>query len=220
MGYLGSLRRMTIPEDILLANERVIHETKLHWVGLMKEILYSVGFVAAFILFVGIFNLGWLMWPVTIVWLALLAIGLVGWYSTIFAITDRRVLFRKGVVSKKGYEIPIDQIQDVGYQQSMIQRLFGAGDLVVKTSASTARTAVRNIPDPVKLKTLIGDTRESKIESRFERAAGGSQPPASTPTPSNKSRAEQLEILARLHDEGKLTDFEFESEKRRVIGDG
>ena len=30
----------------------------------------------------------------------------------------------------------------------------------------------------------------------------------------------QLETLSRLHDEGKLTNEEFEAEKRKLLGDG
>ena len=40
--------------------------------------------------------------------------------------------------------------------------------------------------------------------------AGGSR--------ASQSVAEQLEIISRLHDEGKLSDTEFESQKRRILG--
>lgn len=211
---------MSIPDDILLSGETVIHESKLHWVGLIKEILYSLAYIALFVLFVMTFNFstGWIMWPVTIVWLGLIATGLVGWFSTEFAVTNRRVLFRKGVLSKKGYEIPIDQIQDVGFQQSALQRLFGSGDLVLKTSASTGRTAIRNIPDPVKVKTIIGEAREAKIDGRFDRSAPAA--PAAAAGLAGLSAAEQLKVLGDLYDQGKLSQAEFEAEKRRVIGGG
>ena len=35
-----------------------------------------------------------------------------------------------------------------------------------------------------------------------------------------ESTASQLDRLSRLHDEGKLTDDEFESEKTKLIGGG
>jgi len=213
---------MSIPEKILLHGEVVIHETKLHWVGLIKEILYSVGWLVAFIIFVPMldnFSGGWVMWPLTAIWAWFAIGGLLGWLSTTVALTNQRIIFRRGVVSKQGYEIPVDQIQDVGFQQSLIQRMFGAGDLVVKTSASSGRTAIRNIPDPVTMKTMIGEARESKIEGRFERA-GGALAAASGHDRSSLSAAEQLEILGRLHDEGKLSSDEFEAEKRRLLGGG
>ncbi len=43
------------------------------------------------------------------------------------------------------------------------------------------------------------------------RAGGAPAAPAAT-------SASQLETLSRLHDEGKLTDEEFEAEKRKLIG--
>jgi hypothetical protein len=33
-----------------------------------------------------------------------------------------------------------------------------------------------------------------------------------------KSRAEQLQILSKLHDEGKLSDDEFNAQKAKILG--
>ena len=37
--------------------------------------------------------------------------------------------------------------------------------------------------------------------------------------PEAESRASQLSTLSRLHDEGKLTDTEFEAEKQKLLDD-
>lgn len=36
---------------------------------------------------------------------------------------------------------------------------------------------------------------------------------------SSQTVAEQLDTLSRLHDQGKLSDFEFEAQKRKLLGD-
>jgi hypothetical protein len=36
----------------------------------------------------------------------------------------------------------------------------------------------------------------------------------------SESSASQLATLSKLHDEGKLTDIEFETEKRKLLGGG
>jgi hypothetical protein len=40
------------------------------------------------------------------------------------------------------------------------------------------------------------------------------------PASATASSVTHLDTLSRLHDEGKLTDEEFEAEKRKVLGEG
>jgi len=218
---------MAFPTSMLQPEERVIRETKLHWVALYREILYTAGLLVLIIVLLAATNFPGLVYAVLVIaWAVASFRGVTNWYATDLVLTNRRVIFRQGLLSKKGYEIPVDRVQDVGFRQSGLQRMVGAGDLLLETSASSGRTAVSNVPDPIEWKQLVGEARESRADPRLSQATQPHAEPSAkqVATASNRStgasRAEQLEILARLHRQGSLTDEEFNAEKARVLKEG
>ena len=90
-----------------------------------------------------------------------------------------------------------------------------------ETAGSIGQSRLANIPEPEKMKNLISETRRNWTHSV---ARGGPAHPVSPSAatehgaPSGKSSAEQLEILGRLFDEGKLSQNEYDSEKRKLLG--
>jgi uncharacterized membrane protein YdbT with pleckstrin-like domain len=202
-----------LPPDILLDHEHIIHETKLHWISLFKEILYSVALIAGLIvLWVWLeVRSGWILLAMVVVWAGLSFRGVTDWFTTAVGLTNQRVIFRQGLFSKKGYEIPVEMIQDVAFRKSALQNLFGAGDLLVKSAASGGSTAIRNVPDPELMRRLIAETRQGRVQDRLMHGT-------LIPDP-GKTRAEQLQILSDLLDQGKITAEEYDLEKARLLGD-
>ena len=49
------------------------------------------------------------------------------WTTTNFVVTNERLIHREGVVAKKGIEIPLDRVQTITFNQSVLERLIGAG---------------------------------------------------------------------------------------------
>jgi uncharacterized membrane protein YdbT with pleckstrin-like domain len=211
---------MTDPGSTHYDGEKVLRQTKLHWVALIKEILYTLGLLLLIILVAttGLWN--WLIWLLLAGWAVASFRGVTNWFTTTISVSNRRVMVRQGLLSKKGYEIPIDRVQDVAFRQSALQRMFGAGDLLVESGASDGRTALRNVPDPEGMKRVISEAREARIDQRFSQA-GTAAPAAQASAPAaGASRVEQLEILAKLHEQGSLSDEEFAAEKARLMEEG
>lgn len=191
--------------------EKALIETRLHWLGLLNEILITVVGVAALIIFLFWWRPpGWMYWILLGAWALACFRGLTDWLTSELAVTDRRLIFRRGLLSKTGWELPVDRVLDVKFSQSALQRLVGAGNMLVE-SAGASQTALTNVPDPVGLNKLIREARDAKEAENFERSSGPR---------GGATRAEQLEILARLHGQGSLTAEEFEAEKRRVLEGG
>ncbi len=200
---------MSLSED-----EDVIFESRLHWIALFKEILFTVIALAALLAFLFWWRPpGWVFLLLLAGWAIASFKGVTGWLTTRLILTSRRLVYRSGLLSKKGWELPVDRIHDIAFQQSALQRLTGSGDLLVESAGSSGRTALSNVPDPTRLKRLIAEAREAMINARLDRAKS---PGADT----SKSRAEQLQILANLHQAGSITDEEFETGKRQLLGDG
>ena len=196
---------MAYPKKLLSDNEVIVSEFRPHWSGILKE---GALIALAIVLIVLVQINGWPWWisVALIVGAVLIAAeGLIRWLTTNHVITNERVIYRAGLVSKMGKEIPHEVINDVSFRQSVFERIFGPGDLLIESAGTHGQSRYSDIPDPEGVQTVIYAEREQRMLAMNR----GSAP---------SSIAEQLETLSRLHDQGKLTDDEFETEKQKLLG--
>lgn len=192
----------------LADGENVLVRTRLHWIGLLNEILFTVAGIAVLVLFFSLRPPGWVWWLLLGAWVVSCFRGVTNWLTSELTVTERRLVAKRGLLSKAGWELPIDRVLDVAFSQTAIQRLVGSGSLLVD-SAGSVKTTLSNVPDPEGMKAHITAARDAAESKHRDRAVGGSRGGA--------SRAEQLDLLARLRADGSITDAEFEAEKRRVL---
>jgi uncharacterized membrane protein YdbT with pleckstrin-like domain len=148
---------------------------------------------------------------VAVVWLVLTVPKFIEWLTTQHVITNERVIHRQGFIAKHGKEIPHEMINTVSFRQSVFERMVGSGDLVIESAGEQGQTLYRDIPKPERLQTLIYKAREDRMFT-IQRGGEGEHSGQGT------SRAEQLQILSKLHDEGKLSDDEFNAQKAKILG--
>lgn len=67
--------------------------------------------------------------------------------TKLYIITNQRVYIEEGVVAKSKTDIPLNKINDISLAQGILQRLFGAGNLLVMTG-NDKPTILRNIDNP------------------------------------------------------------------------
>lgn len=70
---------------------------------------------------------------ILVFWLVLLPF--LRWLTTTYAVTDRRIITRRGILNKTGHDLPLRRINNVNYQRSLTDRMFGCGTLVLETAA-------------------------------------------------------------------------------------
>lgn len=202
---------MAYPQRLLSPDEVVVREFRPHWSRILTEIVLSVAVVIVLVLVATLFDFGaeaWVLGAIALIWLVLVARGLLAWWFTQHVITNERVIYRAGILSRQGKEIPLEVINDVSFQQSAWERLIGSGHLLIESAGEMGQSHYRDITQPEEMQTVIYQVREERM-MQLERADTGG----------TISRSQQLEILARLHDEGKLTDDEYTAEKR-TLGEG
>jgi uncharacterized membrane protein YdbT with pleckstrin-like domain len=200
---------MAYPEKLLSPGEEIKSEFRPHWSGIVMELIVSI-IALALIVFLAFQGFNWGIWAIgaiILVWLILVARGFIRWYTTQHVITTERVIHRMGLLSKQGKEIPLEVINDVAFQQKAWERIFGTGDLLIESAGTHGQTRYTDIPEPEAVQSLIYQVREDRQHA----LQAGGRAPAESP-------ASQLATLSRLHDEGKLTDAEFEAEKRKLLG--
>lgn len=127
------------------------------------------------------------------------------WLTTHFVITNRRVIFRTGLLTKRGIEIPIDRVNTVHFHQSVFERLVGTGDLLIESGGETGQQRFTDIRQPDRVQRVI----HAEMEARELRGRGGGEV---------VDVADQLEKLESMLVRGTLTPEEFDRQKRRLLG--
>ncbi|MCF8607234.1 PH domain-containing protein [Gordonia sp. HY442] len=150
---------MGYPRDNLAPGEQVVIHRHPHWKSLVAPVLLFwavtaiAGVALGYIRTSDSLSSGTSMWltiVVIVVWLAAstywLVRPLLSWRTTHFVVTDRRVMYRNGIVTRSGIDIPMRRITSVEFRHGLVDRMLRTGTLVIE-SASDEPLSFHDIPD-------------------------------------------------------------------------
>ena len=141
-----------------------------------------------------------------------------GWMTTNFVVTSDRIIYRSGVLSKRGIEIPLDRINTVVFHQGPFERMLGAGDLEIE-SAGQQPAKFTDIRKPSIVQAEIYKQAEANENRKFDRiGANASSAGAAAGGGGGLSVAEQLEKLEGLRDRGSITQEQYDAQKAQLLG--
>jgi len=138
-----------------------------------------------------------------------------GWATTNFVVTSDRIIYRSGVLTKRGIEIPLDRINTVVFHQGPFERILGAGDLEIESAGSTP-SRFTDIRKPAIVQAEIYKQSEANENRKFDRVGSNLE---SIGGP-GLSVAEQLEKLEGLHARGSITQEQYEAQKAKLLSEG
>ncbi|HEX6597339.1 MAG TPA: PH domain-containing protein [Acidimicrobiales bacterium] len=199
---------MPFPRKFLNENEEIVLDMRPHWSFLAGPVL---ALVAALVLAIFARN--------TPDWLQLTILGLAGvalvwifarwarWYTTNFVVTTDRLIYRHGVFTKKGQEIPLERLNDVSFHRSLIHRMLGAGDLLIESAGERGQQPFDHIAHPERVQNIIHREIEAAQARDADRMAGRRE----------LSPLEQLEKLEELRQRGVISQAEFEAKKAQLL---
>lgn len=125
---------MSSVKDNLSPNEVVLHEGKLHWWIYVRG---AVILALAFFVFRGLIpSLFYLLIGIGI---ASLVFAYLQQTSSEFVITNKRVILKTGIISRKFADLPLTRADGLAVSESLFGRILGFGALVVG-NASTGQT--------------------------------------------------------------------------------
>ena len=145
---------MAFPESILTKDEKVERSMHPHWLTLVFPVLSGILLIAATWLIVA-------MTPVDNVWdvvdwviigiavllfFAFVIVPFLRWVTTHYVITNKRVVVRRGILSKSGQDIALSKITDVSFHQSLLDRIIRSGSLHIETAGDNRDEDFSNIP--------------------------------------------------------------------------
>ena len=73
----------------------------------------------------------------------------------IYAVTNQRIYIRRGIINIKEKDIPLPQINDVQILQSLVQRLFGAADVVIQVGNDESKIYIEDINRPREFRDTV-----------------------------------------------------------------
>jgi membrane protein YdbS with pleckstrin-like domain len=209
---------MPYPKDLIQDGETLALDLRPHWWYFSRNIFTGI---PLFILLVLVLNiddddvskyLGWLLGIIVIVWAAWLVLKYFQWTMTYFVVTSRRVIYRTGVLSKRGVEIPLERVNNINFHQRIIDRIIGAGDLDIESAGKDGQSHFDFIRHPDGVQHEI--YRQMEFRNMPQTQPGGVAAPVPTPA---ASVPEQIEQLAHLRDQGHITAAEYEQKKAQLL---
>jgi len=133
-------------ERALGANERVVHQAKVHWAVFIWPFFWTV------------ISMGLLL-PLTAVWFLAALFRLL---NTELAVTDKRLIAKTGFISRRVIEQRLAKVDAIRIDQGIFGRILGYGTVFISGSGIST-TPFRNIADPMGFKRAA----EEQIE-RYE----------------------------------------------------
>jgi uncharacterized membrane protein YdbT with pleckstrin-like domain len=146
---------------VLQPGETIVYSTKLHWLVYINAIL--LGIICIILIGAAIAtndNQGLsLAFAIAAILFALLALstglrGFVRRATTELAVTDHRVIYKSGLLSRHTIEMNRDKVESVDVDQSLLGRILGYGTVVVRGTGGSLEP-IRNIGDPLTFRTYI-----------------------------------------------------------------
>lgn len=206
---------MPFPRALLAEHERLVFDLRPHWLALLRPALWTVVAIVALVWADNLIPDSWSStWEFALKliifggWIFLGVIPVLRWRYTMFVLTTDRLITRRGIIAKDSKEIPLERINDVAFTQSVLERMVGAGDLMIESAGETGQTRITNVRDPEQVQLAI--YRQS--EENSDRMMRGGRPLEAPPDP-----AQQIEALARLRDQGVLSEEEFQANKQDLL---
>lgn len=200
---------MRYPERLLSADEEMLREFHPHWRVLLPafgwDLLGLAAIVAGWVWFGDRPAVAWTLSAVGLV----LIVGVAGlemlrWKYTLYVLTTERLIVRAGIISRMGTEIPLENVNDVRFSQTPLERVLGYGDVVIESAGELGQSHFTDIPGPERFQSEVYTAREERM---LHLEGDGERDPVA-----------QLESLARLRDEGAISEKEYEDGKRRLLG--
>ena len=202
---------MPYPRKLLNDDETIVLDLHPHWWYFVEA---ALALVAAIVFGVVVLAVGW---PVAMRWVALvLVVGTAlwmlsryaRWRTTNFVVTSDRVIFRHGLFAKAGIEIPLERINSVHFTQSVIERILGAGDLMIESGSEQGQQRFTDVRNPDRVTNAIHKQMDVNEDAMYGGLRQGTTTDAAT----------QLEKLEGMLQRGTLSPEEFEAQKRKLLG--
>ena len=159
------------------------------------------------------------------------------WSHTFFGISDRRIMTQYGIFNLMFADPQIDRVQNVTVVQTLVERIFGFGDVMFSTAGNMGgiesddqREAFRtggaiiweNVPKPFLVRKAAEEIimRSTRPTVQYvQQPVAVAAPAPAPPVPISSVEAEErLTKLKEMLDKNLITDAEYQVKRQEIIG--
>jgi uncharacterized membrane protein YdbT with pleckstrin-like domain len=135
---MGTATAMSYVEKNLISGEKLVYRTGIHWIVLFWPFVIALLLAAA--------GVGAYVYRRDFIWagagLCIVAaiVAMVAWVrrdATEMAVTNRRVIVKTGVASRRSLEIMLPKVESIGIDETAGGRLLGYGTLTIHGTGGT-----------------------------------------------------------------------------------
>ena len=160
---------MSYVEKHLMPGEQIEYRTTLHWLVFVLPILlliaaiwlFSLGGniakILAYILMVGVLGTG--------------LSAVIERRTSEFAVTNKRVLIKTGLIRRHSLETLLSKIESIGVAQSLLGRILGFGTIVISGTGGS-KEPFHRIADPMMFRRRVQEQIAAMEERRDTRKEG------------------------------------------------
>ena len=175
---------MTIPQRLLGEGETIDMALRPHWKALVLPALVllvitpAASFLAAAVpdgssqpytrlaiaIVAVVILVRWSVWP------------FLKWVTTSYAVTNRRIITRAGVIARHGRDMPLSRVNDVSFEHSgILERLLGCGTLTVESAGERGQLVLADVPHVEDVQRDV--YRLAELDEDQRRHGGGNHGP-------------------------------------------
>lgn len=209
----------------LQKGEKILHVTYSSWTALVLPFLLAAALVVIGIVIVLKVPSVW-GWLVVVAGVVYWLLRYSAWKVNLWVVTNFRVIDESGLVTHYAKESPLDKINNVSYDQTVLGRVFNYGHVEIQTAAEAGATDYFNVNHPKKLKDTItaaqaeyknwqfGNQAQQMAAAMDARNVGQVAPSRAADAP---AIAQELERLFELKMKGALSEEEYNRAKARLL---
>lgn len=197
-------------DDLLGPDEQVLLDARPHPKALFGPGMICVGglVAAVFLRDIGL--------PDRIPMLLSVALGILGalwlavrwlhWTTARLMVTTDRVMTSRGVLAKKYWQVTLERIHDISCNQTILERILGAGDLAIESGGDRGHL-IPDVARPFRVQHEIYEAMENSTVTAATRAMDRR----------DLTIPEQIEKLDELRQRGVISQAEFDVKKTQLL---
>lgn len=147
---------MVISQKLLNPGEEIVVSTRTHAKALLLPLLTLVVLLALGVAAQTLIDLDdddterivqlviWAVVALLVLWRVVWPF--LNWMFASYTITNRRLITRHGILTRRGHDIPLGRISDVAYERDVIDRMLGCGTLVISDASTNGQVLIYDIP--------------------------------------------------------------------------
>jgi uncharacterized membrane protein YdbT with pleckstrin-like domain len=143
---------MGYPQKLLSDGETIQFEMKPHWRALIWPILLLI-IVAGLSAFLTTITAMWFPFNLVFALIGLIVIVVwsfipfLRWITTQYVFTNRRIIIRRGLLTKQGRDMPLSKVNNVTFEVSFLGRILNFGRLIIQSAGEDAGLEIEDVPN-------------------------------------------------------------------------